>query len=486
MRENRQVVVIGGGPAGAAAAARLGRGGHDVLVVESERFPRFHIGESLLPLGNYVFDAIGCREKIEAEGFHAKRGAQLRSSCGAERVVFDFEEQGIRPARTVQVHRDRFDQLLLEHAQASGAELVQARVRDVALEDGAASGGGGVRVRLQGPEVGERIIHADAVIDASGRSGVLAKQLGVRCADPDLNKASVHAHFEDVLRDDGERGGDTRIVCLPELGWLWLIPLGDRITSVGVVIDIEAYRKQAKGDLGAVFWRAIRSSPLATELLGDAKQATPFRAESGFSYRASAYAGDRWFLAGDAGSFLDPVWSTGVQLALQGGVEAADAVVAGYLGDQPRPEQAIRRYERRVRRRYQFVRRFVTGFYQESVRDLLFSPRPYFGIHRAVTRVLAGGFELGWLDRRRIGMFFLLARVQARLPLVPRVAAAEAAAANANANANATAVGASRPSATRPSQGSDGTLAAGRAADGGGGASLAATAKAGEAVLEQS
>lgn len=403
------VVVIGGGPAGAAAAARVQRRGHRACVVEREAFPRFHIGESLLPLGDPVFEQIGCRDALQRAGFHQKRGAQLNSACGEHKVVFDFEEQRIRPTSTIQVYRAQFDALLLEHARALGAELVQANAERCAFD------ADGVTVTA-----GARAIRGRAVIDASGRRGVVAKQLGVRVADDELKKASVYAHFRRVRRDDGVRAGDTRIVTLPKLGWMWLIPLSDDVTSVGVVLDLDDYRQHDKGDLGAIFDRALDGAPHARALLRDAERCSEFGAESGFSYRAERYAGDRWFLAGDAGSFLDPVWSTGVQMALQSGVEAADAALDGYVVAAPRPARALRRYDAALQRRYRFVRRFVLGFYDRSMRDLFFSPRPYFGIHRAVTKVLAGAFELGPLDRLRLSLFFLLGRLQARFELVPR------------------------------------------------------------------
>ncbi|MCB9877339.1 MAG: tryptophan 7-halogenase [Planctomycetes bacterium] len=407
-------VVIGGGPAGAAAAARLRRRGHTVVVLESERFPRFHIGESLLPLGHDVFDAIGCRERVEAAGFHQKRGAQLRSPCGEHRILFDFAAQGVRPSTTIQVHRAAFDQLLLDHAASLGAEVVVARAKDLEFASD------GVAVVGEAEGGGCCVVRARVAIDASGRAGFVARHVGVRVPDRELVKASIYAHFRNVRRDPGEREGDTRIVSLPNLGWVWLIPLSHDVTSVGVVLDIADYKQREKGDLGAIFDDALRAAPLLVELMADAERVTDFGAESGFSYRAERYAGERWLLAGDAGSFLDPVWSTGVQMALMSGVEAADAAVDGWLAPAPRPARAIARFDRTLQQRYAFVRRFVTGFYDEATRDLFFAPRPYLGIHRAVTRVLAGGFELGWLDRLRLQLFFLLGRLQAKYDLVPR------------------------------------------------------------------
>lgn len=408
------VVVVGAGPAGSVAASYLAKHGHRVLVIESEQFPRFHVGESLLPLGDYVFEAIGCREKIAAAGFQPKCGGQLRSSCGGYHVVFDFKENRIQPAETVQVHRAQFDQLLLDHAVSLGAELVVARARSYEVDEQ------GVAVTFAPGDLAVRTVRAKVIIDASGRNGFVAKREGVRIPDTDLQKAAVFAHFRSVPRDPGIRSDDTRIVSLPGLGWTWWIPLSADLTSVGVVIDLAEYRQKDKGDLEAIFWEAVKSSSLATELLCDAERTTEFRAESGFSYGTKSYFGERWFLAGDAGSFLDPVWSSGVQLALQSGLESAQAAILGYLQPSPKKLRAQQRYERTLRRRYDFVRKFVLGFYDPATRDLFFSPRPYFGLRRAITKVLAGGFDLNFVDRLRMRLFFLLGRLQKRFELVPR------------------------------------------------------------------
>jgi flavin-dependent dehydrogenase len=415
-RESFDAVVVGGGPAGASAATGLAKNGRRVLVLESEKFPRFHIGESLLPLGDKVFCELGVADKIVAAGFVQKFGAQLLTAAGDHCVLFDFRQAThVDPPWTFQVHRAELDQLLLEHAVACGAELRTGRATDYCID------GSGATVEWTDAGGAAHEARAQVLIDASGRTGFVARREGVRVVDEQLKKAAVYAHFRGVPVDPGARAGDTRIIALPKLGWVWIIPLKGGVTSVGAVLDLADYQQRAKGDLAALFAGALAQAPAASRLLEHAECLGDFRVESGFSYRASRYCGDRWLLAGDSGSFLDPIFSTGVLMALRSGLEAAHAAELGWLQALARPALAQRRYHRALHHRYWFVRRFVTGFYEASTRDMFFAPRPTFGLQRAVTTVLAGGFDLGLADRLRLQLFFLLGRLQRRFDLAPRV-----------------------------------------------------------------
>jgi len=421
---DHDVVVVGAGPAGAATAARLAQKGRSVLVLESERFPRFHIGESLLPLSDKVFGELGCRDRMAKAGFTQKFGARLISGCGQHVVLFDFAAaRHVDPPWTWQVHRAEFDALLLEHAVACGAKVVAGRARDYRVD------ADGVDVDYQYESGTDRTLRARVLVDASGRAGFVAKREGVREFDPELRKAAVYAHFRGVPSEPGRRAGDTLLVSLPKLGWFWFIPLKNGITSVGAVLDMSDYETRTKGDPEAIFQESVASVPAAARLMAGAERVGEFSVESGFSYRARRYCGDRWLLAGDAGSFLDPVFSTGVMMALRSGIESADTAIDAWLEPRGRTERVLRRFDRRLKDRYTFVRKFVTGFYDPCTRDMFFAPRPYFGIQRAVTTVLAGGFDLGFWDRQRVEAFFLLGRLQRRIAHVPRVTSGEGAAA---------------------------------------------------------
>ncbi len=403
------VVVAGGGPAGSAASAWLARAGHSVRLYERDIFPRFHIGESLLASVNDALAAIGADQRVREAGFPQKWGATFMPGDGSVERYADFGvAPGVARPQTWQVPRAEFDALLLRHAAESGATVSEGhRVVGVAFD------GDGVTVTVQ-HQAGERearTVRARAFIDASGRGALLARQFGLRVEEPRLASIAIFAHYSGIPRASGRRAGDIRIVSRPDLGWFWLIPVSDDLTSVGIVLPMRAFRALPSTEPAAVLEQVTAETPVVARLLAAARREWPVRVEKDFSFRSRAYTGNRWVLAGDAGSFLDPVFSTGVAIALESGVEAGQAMARGLAtGDLSRAQFA--RYARRQRQRYRCFRRFVLGFYTPEFRDLFFAQDPPPRLFRALVTVFAGYWRPSLATRLWVGAFFGLVRLQ--------------------------------------------------------------------------
>jgi flavin-dependent dehydrogenase len=414
------VVVAGGGPAGAAAAAWLTREGHRVVLFERDQFPRFHIGESLLASVNDVLVAIGADGLVRQAGFLPKWGATFMTADGGNERYLDFSvAPGVRAPQTWQVPRAAFDELLLRHAARCGADVRERhRVLDVEFD------ADGVTVSVQGSEGAHsaRTVRARALIDASGRGALLSRKFSLRIDEPRLANLAIFSHYSGVPRQEGRRAGDIRIVARHDLGWFWLIPISDELMSVGVVLPRAAARALQGIEPGTLLDRTIAETQAVAQLLASARREWPVRVEKDFSFGSRAYAGDRWLLAGDAGSFLDPVFSTGVAIALESGLEAAQAVAGGLVaGDLS--VRRFRRFARRQRERYRSFRRFVLGFYTAEFRDLFFAEEPPRRMFRSLVTVFAGYWRPSLATRLWVALFFLLVRLQRWVRFSPRRAA---------------------------------------------------------------
>jgi flavin-dependent dehydrogenase len=407
--------VVGGGPGGSSAATALARRGRRVLLLERDQFPRFHIGESQLPWTNEVFRALGVHETIAAAGFVRKWGASFWTLDGAVEQYADFSEAVETPTpQTFQVPRATFDELLLRHGAKSG---VAVRERHRALD--AAFDAAGVTLRFADPEGVEHTVRVGVVVDASGRAGFLAKKLGRHAFDPLLRNIAVHAQYENIPRLPGRRAGDIRMFTRPDMGWLWLIPLSDTVTSVGAVIPQAVHRRESKATPEESLTHYLDRTPSAAKLLAAARRVSPARFDADYSYLGTELAGDRWVTVGDAAAFLDPIFSTGVLLAMQGGLDVAAAIDAGLrAGDLSR--RRFTTYERLVRTRYHHFRRFAVGFYDPNFRDLWFRRTKRWGVYQAVLSVLAGNWRPSLAVRLRIGLFFTLVALQRVIPIAPR------------------------------------------------------------------
>jgi flavin-dependent dehydrogenase len=265
----------------------------------------------------------------------------------------------------------------------------------------------GVTVTHVGEGGGPETIRVAAVIDASGRAGFLAKRFGERRKDPVLQNIAVHRQYEGIPRSEGRRAGDIRMVTRPDRGWFWFIPITDTIISVGAVVPQAVYNAHAKRTPEETLDHFLAETPAAAKLVSSATAVSQARFEADYSYLHSKHAGDRYMIAGDAGAFLDPIFSTGVLLAMQSGIETAEEISAG-LRDGDLGAHRFAAYERRLVRRYHHFRRFATGFYDPAFRELFFNRSSRFGIYEAVLSVLGGNWRPTLKTRLRLELFFLI------------------------------------------------------------------------------
>ncbi|QEL15930.1 NAD(P)/FAD-dependent oxidoreductase [Limnoglobus roseus] len=320
------VVVIGGGPAGSTVSTMLAQRGVKVRLFEREKFPRFHIGESLIPETYWVFHRLNMLPKMKASPFVKKHSVQFVNAIGRQSAPFYFDEN--KPgecSQTWQVIRSEFDTMMLDNAREHGVEVHQpARVLEVIFEGDRAVG-----VKVQKDGGGTEEVRAKVVVDASGQSTMLQNRLKLRQWDPVLNKGAIWTYWRGAYRDTGRDEGATLVVQTPNKhGWWWYIPQHDDTISVGVVAPFD-YLFKGRGPHEQTYQEEINACPAIQERLASGTRATGYYATKDYSYRSSQVAGDGWVLIGDAFGFLDPLYSSGVLLALKSGELAADAIADG-------------------------------------------------------------------------------------------------------------------------------------------------------------
>lgn len=408
------VIVIGGGPGGSSAATFLRQAGRSVLVLEKEKFPRFHIGESLLPYNHILFEQMGVLPKLEAAGLFKKWGAQFHIGNGTKTLKLVFRRgKFTKEPGAFQVERAPFDHLLLQHAAEAGAE-----VQECCQVTGFALNPDGVIVDYTDAEGRKNSCAARFLIDASGRGNLTGNLQKIREVHPKLKKLAVFGHFAGVQIDEGESGGDTVIVRL-ENKWFWLIPLSAEKVSVGCVLDAEEFAR-ARQSPEEIFDGLVDSCTVMRERMAGARLLGEIHTTSDFSYRNKRFVDRRLIRVGDAAGFMDPIFSAGVYLAMSSGKLAAEAVSQSIAaGDDGLPR--FRTYEKRVRTAMEFYWKMVEGYYTTPFMELFMEPRDKFNMPAAITALLAGEIEGGWKIRWRLWLFFWLVRVQARFPLVPRL-----------------------------------------------------------------
>jgi flavin-dependent dehydrogenase len=363
------VVVIGGGPAGSTVSTLVAQRGYRVQLYERERFPRFHIGESLIPETYWVLQRLGMLDKMQKSPFVKKHSVQFVNSNGKQSAPFYFwDNKPHECSQTWQVVRSEFDLMMLNNAREYGVKAHEGvRVRDVLFEGERAVG-----VRIQLPDGSQQDVRAQVIVDASGQSGLLQNKFKLRVWDPILNKGAIWTYWEGAYRDTGRDEGATLVLQTADRqGWFWYIPLHDDKVSVGVVAPFDSLFK-GRVNHEQTYQEEVERCPAVKERVSRGRRVTGYFATKDYSYRAKRVAGDGWVLVGDAFGFLDPLYSSGVLLALRSGELAADAIVEGFqLGDLsaaqlgkwgPRFNQGVDRMRRLVCEYYdgfsfgQFVR----------------------------------------------------------------------------------------------------------------------------------
>jgi flavin-dependent dehydrogenase len=414
------VAIIGGGPAGSTAATLLAKAGRRVIVLEREKFPRFHIGESLLPFSTQAFDRLGVREKLDRT-FLPKFGGEIVAACGTKGVKFYFKD-GFRTRRdrAYQVTRSEFDQLLLEHSRENGAEVrEETEVKKIAFEEDR------VKIDIETSDGARATIESRYLLDCSGRQTTLGNFFKLKKSYDHLQKFSVFAHYENVDRAEGIDGTLIRMVRGLDR-WFWMIPLTPTRMSIGVVMDTTTYRAM-KLSAEAALEKCIGEQPMVLERMTRAERVSPVYSAGDYSYRNARLFGDRWLLAGDAAGFIDPVFSSGVFLAIMSAEKAADALDE-VLNDESKKRRLFKDYSRRVNYVMDVYLTFVTSWYRRSKEfmEVFLNPTETLQLAPAVNAVLAGNEGGSFAIRWRMWFFYFFVNAQRffafspRLSLVPK------------------------------------------------------------------
>ncbi|MFL5265132.1 MAG: NAD(P)/FAD-dependent oxidoreductase [Stellaceae bacterium] len=384
-RRECDVLVIGGGPAGSTIAGLLAQKGRHVVVLEKDQFPRFHIGESLLPLNLPLFERLGIADGVRRIGVY-KPGAEVISDDHVQPAIFRFDHNPyVSVGHSYHIKRADFDKLLLDNSRRLGATVLEG-MRVTGVELGA---DGRSRVTALGPDKAPSAWFPRFLVDASGRDTLLLKRLGLKRVDKRNNTAAVFGHFRNVPRRGGGAAGMITMH-LFQHGWFWMIPLPDDIMSVGLVGDRSFFRTRTE-DLDSFFARAVAASPSVAERMTNAEPVTPLMTTANYSYDSCRYGGCGYILIGDAAAFIDPLFSSGVMMAMSSAARGAE-VVHAWLNDRTLGEQLMRNYERSVRRGLSSVSWLIYRINTPVLRDIFMASFDLFNTRNGLLAILAGNF----------------------------------------------------------------------------------------------
>ncbi len=363
MKTSYDCVVVGGGPAGSTTAAIVAEGGVSTLLVEREAFPRFHVGESLMPETFWPLERLGLTDRVRQSGWQAKKSVQFVTHKGNTSEPFFFRQHDERECSTTwQVERSEFDKMIFDRAAELGADCVdQTRLVDVHLDEAGAVTG----VTLKDAAGQTHTVDCKVLVDATGQQTFMANKLGLKEVNPDLKKAAIWSYWKDAVRGEGDNEGATIIMHTETKdAWFWFIPMSRGITSIGVVSDND-YLLKGRGKPDEVYYEEIERCLGLKPRLEMATRLGDIRTVKEFSYMTREHAGPGWVLVGDAWGFIDPVYSSGVYFALDMGVRAGDAIVEGFQNNDLSGEQ-LGKWTSSFKEGATWVRKLVHAFYTKE------------------------------------------------------------------------------------------------------------------------
>ncbi|MEO8797608.1 MAG: NAD(P)/FAD-dependent oxidoreductase [Polyangiaceae bacterium] len=401
-------VIAGGGPGGSIFAAQLARRGRSALVLEKVHHPRFHLGESLLPQSMPILKKVGIYDAV-ASRFMMKRGATFHESGTLKQVRYDFGEAFDKSTTfAFQVPRDEFDQMLFEHARTCGADVREGW--KVTKIDGSATATGGASIVTAKDEAGtEHTFECALAVDATGRDAMMAHVKHGTTRVPELDKTAVFSMWDNAWRDTDDREGDIQIIVFgegDETGWFWSIPFKDGRTSVGAVLSSAwlKRRRMTASTVPELYALAIAESPAMQRIVDGATQLMEAQAMADFSYRVRDLFGPGWIAVGDAGGFIDPLFSTGAHLAMYGGLHAADTLADALSERGTVTPEDFTAWSALMRSGAELFLGSVQAFYRGTLTPYLFSDAQHPFLRHAITSMLAGDVFTGhdrWMKEMR-------------------------------------------------------------------------------------